>query len=167
MPDTLSDHKENNAKDPKKDYQPAFARSGATHNWESLIDRMLGEAVQKEAWQNLRGQGRRVNLDAPPGVPADQVMGNKIMRDNEVAPAWIEKRKALLKRIEIWLQNLRAKAQILGTAELESEGQLAKLSQEITDLNRSIRDANIAIPIVRLELVQLNLAEEIRRVQDL
>lgn len=167
MANFQSDPKDNKPMDPRKEDQPTLRRAGATHNWEGLIDRMLGGAVQKKEWQDLKGQGQRMNLDAPPGVPADQILGNKIMRDNEVAPAWIENRKALLKRIEIWRRELRARAQILGATEIRNERQLALLSQEITDLNREIRDANIAIPIARLELVNLNLVEEMQEVQDL
>ncbi len=148
-----------------KAVQPAF-RVTELDNWEGVIDKMLGEAVQHQEWRNAKGKGRRLNLDAPAGVPADQVMGNKIMRDNDVAPAWIEDRKALLHRIGQWRRQLRVQVQSRGAAALHGQRQQTRLRQEIAELNRAIQDLNIAVPVLRLELVQLDLAAEMRRAQE-
>ena len=166
MSDSHRKPQANNPRKSGKEVQPAFRVTGLNHNWEGVIDKMLGEAMQQKEWQDLKGKGQRMNLDAPAGVPADQVMGNKIMRDNEVAPAWIEDRKALLHRIGQWRQKLRSQVQSLGAAALQSQGQQTLLSQEIVALNRAIQDLNIAIPIFRLELVKLDLAAEMQRAQE-
>ncbi len=166
MPDFPRKPQANRPKKPGKEVQPAFRVAGLNHNWEGVIDKMLGEAVQQKEWQDLKGKGQRMNLDAPAGVPADQVMSNKIMRDNEVAPAWIEDRKALLHRIGQWRQKLRSQVQSLGASALQSQEQQTRLRQEIGELNRAIQDLNIAIPVFRLELVKLDLAEEMQRAQE-
>ncbi len=149
----------------QEEVQPAFRVTGLNHDWEGFIDRMLGEAVQSQEWQTLKGKGRRLDLDNPAGVPAEQVLGNKIMRDNDVAPVWIEDRKSLQRQIERWRRELHHRIQTQGTAALQDERLQARLSQEIVDLNRSIRETNIAIPIFRLELATLELSAEIRRAQ--
>ncbi len=145
--------------------QEAARRTGLNRNREGVIDKILNSAMQQQDWQDLKGKGQRLNLEPPVGVPADQLMGNKIMQDNDVAPVWIEDRKALLHRIETWRQQLRARMQALGVAARPSQPQQTVLRQEVEALNKAIQDLNIAIPIFRLELVQLDLAEEIRRAQ--
>lgn len=140
--------------------------AGTENSWEGAIEKMLGEAVQGKEWKNLPGKGRPMNLNSPDGVPADQVMGNKIMKNNNVAPVWIEERKALAVRIENWRRKLSAKVHALGLAALLSERQQAILNRELADLNKNIASANIAIPIFRLELVQLDLAAELQRAQE-
>lgn len=131
----------------------------ASQDWEGVIDRILEKAARRGDWRKIGRRGERLNLDPPAGVPADQVMANKMLLDNNAAPAWIEDRKLLQTRIEEWRQSLRRRAQAEGSEGVQSE----RVREEVAELNSSIRDLNIALPIFRLEITLLDTNAEIRR----
>ena len=148
------------------DHPTARVRS-ASEPWEGAVERMLGAAVHTAEWQNLKGKGQRLNLDPPLGTPADQAMAHKIMADNDVAPAWIEDRQRMRARIQAWRAALRdwrrRHAREEATASARWRRQCLQWQQDIQALNRAIDDANIQIPIWRLELVKLDLDAELAR----
>ncbi len=141
--------------------------------WEGVLDRMLGEAVQQTEWQNLKGKGQKLNLDPPAGTPPDQVMAHKIMEDNDVVPAWIAERKRILARIEAWRTRLAAQCQAHNTDRLKTpqarSRQTAQWRQELAELNQAIAEVNMGIPIWRMEVLKLDLRQELQRagMQDL
>ena len=143
--------------------QPSQSVAGNNRKWEGVIDKILGQAVQEKEWNDLKGKGRPLDLDSPSGVPADQVMGNRIMQNNNVVPTWIEDRKALLVRIDNWRQELCNRAHCFRATSLQSERQQADLQRKLADLNKDIQNINISIPVNQLELVQLVWAEEMQR----
>lgn len=132
---------------------------------ESLVDRQLAEAVNSPDWRNLKGKGRRLDLDPPPGVPPDMVMANKIMEDANVQPSWLEDRTALLAKIEVrrrqWRQWFRRLDRSQPDAAHLQEDWAKRIHLEVADLNRQIRDLNLALPLWRLEVVPLQPEDEL------
>ena len=132
---------------------------------ERLIDRQLAEAVNSPDWRNLKGKGRRLDLDPPPGVPPDMVMANKIMEDANVQPSWLEDRTALLAKIESrrgqWRQWFRHLDRSHAHAARLQEDWAERVRREVADLNRQIRDLNLALPLWRLEVVPLQPEDEL------
>lgn len=135
--------------------------------WESMIDQMVGEAAQQDAWHNLKGKGRKLDLDPPPGTPPELVMAHKIMQDNDVAPSWIEDRKRLLRDIEDWRRQLKQRAATLKRNAPDdaraARGLADQCRQELAEFNRAIADLNLTVPVLKLELIQLDLAREMTR----
>ena len=132
---------------------------------ERLIDRQLAEAINSPGWRNLKGKGRRLDLDPPPGVPPDMVMANKIMEDANVQPSWLEDRTALLAKIEArreqWRQRFRRLDRSHPHAARLREDWAEAVRREAADLNRQIRNLNLALPLWRLEVVPLHPEDEI------
>ena len=137
---------------------------------ERLIDRQLAEAINSPGWRNLKGKGRRLDLDPPPGVPPDMVMANKIMEDANVQPGWLEDRTALLAKIEArrgqWRQRFRRLDRTHPQAARLREDWAEEVRREAADLNRQIRNLNLALPLWRLEVVPLHPENEIAAAGD-
>lgn len=140
--------------------------------WQSLINEQLDEAASKGAFDNLPGSGRPLRLNEHPNEPSDMRMANKLLKDNDLTPAWIGDRKALLAEIEAlrttiqhqWnLTCARAAAPGTDAEALTSSWKrtLQRWEEQIADLNRRIADLNIVLPVWRMELHRLKLDEEL------
>ena len=103
-------------------------------------------------------------------------MANSLLKNNDLTPAWIADRKALLARTERLRHEIAATAtryQALyqdarsdqSRREVQNSWQLylTRWADEVTELNRKILDLNLQLPSVRLELFQLRLSEELTR----
>ena len=143
--------------------------------WQDLITEQLDDAASKGAFKNLPGSGRPLRLNEHPNEPSDMRMANKLLKDNDLTPAWIGDRKALQSEIEAlrtamlneWtLTCARANAPGTDAEALESgwKRTLHRWEEQIADLNRRIADLNITLPIWRMELHRLRLGEELERI---
>jgi DnaJ family protein C protein 28 len=155
-------------------YSKSRRRRGL-QEWQDLITEQLDEAAANGAFDNLPGKGEPLRLHEHPNEPADMRMANKLLKDNDLTPAWIGDRKALLAEIEA----LRAAMQQQWDqicARIESDGNdreapalswnrtLIQWEERIADLNRRIVDLNITLPVWRMELHRLRLDEELNRI---
>lgn len=143
--------------------------------WQDLISERLDEAAARGAFDNLAGKGKPLRLDEHPNEPADMRMANKLLRDNDLSPAWISDRKGLLAEIETlratmerqW-ETAKARAKTLGIDRKALADSWARTllgwEAQIAALNRRIVDLNITLPIWRMELRQLRLQEELDRI---
>lgn len=62
------------------------------------MDELIGEAIKKGEFDNLPGKGKPLDLekDEPdPYDPDGSWMVNRILRNNKVAPLWIELEKSI------------------------------------------------------------------------
>jgi len=146
------------------------------NEWQDLITEQLEEARAQGAFDNLPGAGQPLRLHENPNEPPDMHMANKLLKDNDLVPAWIDDRKKLLAEIE----ELRAEMQqqwdgictrletaAADQASLHSSWQytVGQWRKQISGLNQRIVALNITLPIWRLELHQLRLDEELERIQ--
>lgn len=137
---------------------------------EILIDRQLAESMNSPGWRNLKGKGRKLDLDPPPGVPPDMVMANKIMEDANVQPSWLEDRTALLAKIEAhrgqWRRRFRQLDPTHPNMPGLRENWTEQVRRETAQLNREIRNLNLMLPLWRLEVVPLQPEGEIAAAAD-
>ena len=73
--------------------------------WADLVSQRIEEAIRQGHFDNLPGRGKPLELRRDPYVPEDQQMAHTLLRNNNLVPAWIGERKAVLASIE----RLRAK----------------------------------------------------------
>ncbi len=150
-------------------------RRRGLNEWQDLITEQLDDAAAKGAFDNLPGSGRPLRLNEHPNEPSDMRMANKLLKDNELTPAWVGDRKALQTEIEALrtaMQNqwtlTSARASAPGTdaeALKKTWGRtLLHWEEQIADLNRRIVNLNITLPIWRMELHRLRLDEELERI---
>ena len=71
------------------------------------IDHQLAEIIGNGDISHLPGAGQPLQLNDDPHTPPDQRAAQKIMRDHNVTPAWIEIGNDLSKRENILLAELR------------------------------------------------------------
>ena len=68
--------------------------------WRKAIDQQLQSAIGDGDVSQLPGAGSPLRLDDDSYAPADMRAANKIMRDHNVTPAWVQNGKALDEREE-------------------------------------------------------------------
>lgn len=143
--------------------------------WQDFVSQRIDEAIADGAFDNLPGRGKPLNLNENPNEPPDMAMANKILKNNDVTPAWIGNRKALLKEIEALRGEMSQRWAWTETEWSTPEanraglvrywaGRVAEWSERIGQINSRILDLNLTLPIWRMELVRLQLSEELARI---
>lgn len=144
--------------------------------WSDLVSQRVEEAMRRGDFDNLSGRGKPVDVTGDPFVPSDQQMAFKLLRNNDLVPAWIGDRKAMLRRIEEFREQL---ATIAGqahkawtTAQDDNRRHevaerwtqwVLRWEEDIRELNKQIGDLNMKQPSIRLEVFKLRLDDELRR----
>lgn len=150
-------------------------RRRGMQEWQDLITEQLDEATAKGAFENLPGKGQPLRLDENPNEPDDMRMANKLLKDNDLTPSWIDDRKQLLVEIETMRTEMRRQWDLTcagaGASGSEKEAlarswhrSLLRWEARIAELNRRVVSLNITLPIWRMELHRLRLDEELKHI---
>ena len=150
-------------------------RRRGLQEWQDLITEQLDKAAANGAFDNLPGKGQPLRLNENPNEPADMRMANKLLKDNNLTPAWIGDRKELLAEIELLRTEMRRRWELTcagaEAAGSERESLARSWRRSVTDwearidtLNRRIVSLNISLPVWRMELHRLRLDEELKRI---
>ena len=163
---------------PQEQKPPAPEPKRTPQQWESLVNQRIEEAMQAGAFDNLRNKGKPLDPSPDPYVPPDMQMANSLLKNNELAPAWIGDRAAVLAGIEHFRARLLGVAADFAQARAEAADpqRLAELDQlwsryveawraEIVEINKRILTQNLKQPVTFLEIYSLRLEEELRRAQ--
>ena len=159
---------------PAEDPRPAARRT--PEQCETLVNQRNEEAMLAGHSDNLRNKGKPLEAVPAPHVPADMHMANALLRNNDLAPAWIGDRTAILEQIERFRTTLRRRLQALGeeeaTAVTAVQGEHAALARRtfLADqhnalklINDRIQVQNLRQPVSFLEIVKLVWDDEVRR----
>lgn len=144
--------------------------------WRDVVSQAIEDAMRQGEFDNLRGRGKPLNLERNPFTPEGYDLAYEIMKNNNLAPAWLDARTEILREIERWRLRLRDLAGRLAaeaqrTAAPQQRDAFAKrlqaqresLRAEVEALNRRIRDVNLQQPVVTMEVFMLRLDEELQR----
>jgi len=63
--------------------------------WRIIADRKIKEAMDEGAFDNLEGAGRPLALDENPYEDPAERMAHRLMKNNGLAPGWIEEAREL------------------------------------------------------------------------
>ncbi len=143
----------------------------------SLIDELIKEAMEQGKFDNLPGRGKPLKLDEDHHIPVEQRLANKLLKDNDLAPDWIEEGRELREAREHMIARLRREArryqhaleQAANTPSpeltrqaliLSWDAQQATLHDEVEKLNRRILGYNLKVPrgIPHLHLIDAKKA---------
>lgn len=157
-----------------KDAIERMRRQRREEDLRSVIERIIDEAAERGAFDNLPGKGKPLKLKKNP-CASDQSLAYELLQNNDYTLPWIEKRSGLLDKIAALRAALAADwarsrqrwqaADLLTQAEQQAEWveQLRDYASRVVALNQEISRANLEIPVSRLELLKLTLDEELKR----
>ena len=97
---------------------PAAKRT--PQDWDTLVNQRIEEAMRNGAFDNLRNKGKPLDASPDPHVPPDMQMANSLLKNNDLAPAWISDRGAMLAAIERFRAKLRTVAADFAQARAEA-----------------------------------------------
>jgi hypothetical protein len=146
-------------------------------DWDNLINQRIEEAMRNGAFDNLRNKGKPLDTSPDPHVPPDMQMANSLLKNNDLAPAWISDRAVTLAAIERFREKLRTVAADFAKARAEATTpqrgqQLDEMWQayvtswraEVVELNKRILTQNLKQPVTFLEIFPLRLDDELKKV---
>ena len=119
--------------DPRRlDGRPLIRRDADGHertasSWETLTERLIREAQEAGAFDDLPGQGRPLKLGHE-GHAGDMAMANHILRNAGAAPPWIEADKAVRRSLDAIEALVARAARSPATASRRLERELADLA---------------------------------------
>jgi hypothetical protein len=153
----------------------AERRARMRNDWNNLIEEIIEDGQQQGIFDNLPGKGKPLNLKKNP-YGQEMELAHKLLKDNDLQPAWIAHRKTLLEQVDRLRQEMRTSWERHQRDYLASpgEGQRSALvvswadacdawDAQILALNKQINDFNLKRVIDRTELFKLNLDEELNR----
>jgi hypothetical protein len=138
------------------------------------VDEKIQKAIEEGQFDNLPGMGQP--LRGASGVAYEDPtwrLAHKIMKENEVVPAWIAERRDILENFEKSRARLVAAWQWVQTSRVQNSYQadqywqrsVGAFRQEATALNKRIFDFNLSISMLSQHLLLIDVEREIRRIQ--
>jgi hypothetical protein len=105
--------------------------------WHFIAERKIREAMDQGAFDHLEGTGEPLNLTENPFEDPSLRMAHRILKNNGVAPAWIEESND----IERESRSLRNAGAVLNH----------DFRKRVEALNRRIAIFNLKVPVQRLQ----------------
>jgi hypothetical protein len=146
-------------------------------DWGKLIERKLQEARDAGAFDALSRKGQ-LDLDDDAHVPEEDRLAMRLLKNNNMAPAWIEDDKALREKLFAARESVtRAYARrltLLQKAEtagermaIEDEWKLAKdrFARSVEEMNKDIFNFNLRAPSLVVQRLPLRLSEEMEKLE--
>jgi len=143
-------------------------------DWESLIDKVIREAMERGEFDDLSGKGEPIDLSENPFEDPDWRMAHRILRNAGFAPSWIEERKDIdaeltLARVRLarfWTLRQDARnTQHENSALVRWQQELETFRKKIEELNRRISAWNLKTPSEAFHRKRIKLDAEIERIQ--
>lgn len=117
--------------------------------WESLVDKLIREAMERGDFDELSGRGEPVDLSENPFEDPEVRTAHRLLRNAGFAPAWLEEQKDIdenLKRARATL----TRARDLFRDEIPRGARWQRAVQEfcetVAELNQRIRMYNLKAP---------------------
>lgn len=145
--------------------------------WATAAGEAIEEAMRQGAFDNLSGRGKPLNLGKDPYTPSDSALAFDILKNNDLAPGWLQQRTDLLREIDKWRTNLRDLVAQFNQAHARTtpatrdafmirwQTQRRTLQTQIEEFNRRIGTVNLQLPSVSMEVFKLRIDEELRRAE--
>lgn len=134
-------------------------------NYESAIEKQIREAMERGDFENLRGQGKPLNLARDPNVPQDWELAFKVLKDAGYAPDWIEMAQEIrAARAKLFQPLERALVDPPNSREERATSQnniLVEFRARAAELNRLIDTYNLKAPNAQVHLRRIRIEHEI------
>lgn len=136
-------------------------------NFESAVDKQIREAMERGDFDNLKNQGKPLDLARDPNVPEDWEMAFNLLKNAGYAPDWIEtraqverERAKLFAPLRRYLSEPPAKPE----ERLRARDTLVEqFRAQAAELNRLIDTYNLKAPTMQVHLHRIRIEEEVER----
>lgn len=157
-----------------KDAIERMRRQRREEDLRNVIERIIDEAAEKGAFDNLPGKGKPLKLNKNP-YAADQQLAYELLQNNDYTLPWIARRNEILDKMAKLRESLasewewtRQRWQQAGSLandvqQVEWTDRLRDYATQIVALNQEIAKANLSIPLAQLELLKMTLDDELKR----
>lgn len=139
------------------------------------IDEIIRKAMEEGAFDNLRGEGKPLDLSENPHVDPSWQMAYHLLKENGFLPAFIELRQAIetelaaartaLVRSWVW----RQQALEAGEDSLMVDDEWIKardaFSETVAELNKRIDTYNLQVPSAQLQRAKISLETELKIIE--
>jgi DnaJ family protein C protein 28 len=135
---------------------------------QALVERRIQEAMAEGAFDHLPGKGKPLKLNRNPYLVPGQDLAFGLLKNNGLAPEWIERDKEIRQELEAARQELRlarSRRQAGLAGDTTWQAALAHFEVRLAKLNRKIDDFNLIVPVVSKQRLRLRLASELRRLE--
>lgn len=119
--------------------------------WESLVDRLIRESMERGEFEDLTGAGEPINLAENPFEDPDLRTSYRLLRNAGFAPAWIEELKDIDARQQQAVTVLRRARSLYPTDTAQWRRAVTEFREVGAELNQRIRLYNLKTPVVRLQ----------------
>lgn len=139
--------------------------------WESVVDKLIRESMERGEFDDLQGSGEPVDLSENPFEDPELRTAHRLLRNAGFAPAWIEERKDIDAEFDRARTTLiRARKLFGGDGALGNDvrWQRAVLTFRATsaELNKRIRFYNMKAPAVAFHRTIIDAESLIRELED-
>lgn len=139
------------------------------------IDDLIRKAMEDGHFDDLKGKGKPLNLDSNPHEDPAWSLAHHVLKNSGFSLPWIQTRQQIeveitslldgLKRTWEWRLEALEHKQPYDLVEDEWRRATTNFVQAVEKLNRRIRIYNLEAPSGRFQLMVLNAAREIEKVQ--
>jgi hypothetical protein len=146
-------------------------------DWGKLIERKLQEAHEAGVFDALSRKGQ-LDLDDDAHVPEEDRLAMRLLKNNNMAPAWIEEDKGVREKLyaaresisRAYARRLTLLAQAGSAGErmaIEDEWKLAqtRFARSVDEINKDIFNFNLRAPSLAVQRLPLRLSEEMEKLE--
>jgi hypothetical protein len=146
-------------------------------DWGKMIERKLQEAREAGAFDALSRKGQ-LDLDDDAHVPEEDRLAMRLLKNNNMAPAWIEEDKGVREKLYAARESITrayarkltmlAKAETAGERmAIDDEWLLAKsrFAQSVDEINKDIFNFNLRAPSLVVHRMPIRLSEEMEKLE--
>jgi hypothetical protein len=152
--------------------------------WRLINEKLLEEAIERGELNVPEAKGKPLDLTENPYIPEGQRLAFKLLKDNDLIPAWIADNKEIRESLEAARAKLRRDYNFFREAQRKHEGRVdidsiyarnaayqgwddacEKFRKSIAKINKLTQTYNLRVPIPDLQRLYFDPEREIERVQ--
>ena len=144
--------------------------------WNDLIEDMIEDGRRRGLFEDLPGKGKPLDLEQNI-YEGSSALANKLMKANEIKPAWLSQRMDVSEKIDQLRVEMRRTWTRYRTSFEQSQGEThrqalslgwddmcCRWQKSIEKLNKEIETYNLKRPNGQMELFKLRLDDELERI---
>ena len=124
-----------------------------------IVDEIIRTAMEAGEFNHLAGFGKPIEWKDNPFTPGEWRMVEDLLKKNDLAYPWMEKRKEIERLIEELRENIRRLLPLSFDIEVQ-------IMEEIKAINRKIIDYNLSVPVMRLQRQTLNIENLLKSITE-